>query len=69
MTNLCYMIYFKHREGNFPENTRQGEERMEDEMSNDQLNSLLETLARLIESKATTIQEAAQIVREAKTKQ
>jgi uncharacterized protein (UPF0335 family) len=38
-------------------------------MSNDQLNSLLETIARLIESKATTIEEAAQIVRDSKTKQ
>lgn len=41
---------------------------MDDEgMSNAQLNSLLETLARLIESKASTVQEAAQIIREAKT--
>lgn len=42
---------------------------MENEgMSNDQLNSLLETIAKLIESKAQTTEEAAQIVREAKTK-
>ena len=36
-------------------------------MSNQQLNSLLETLAKLIESKAITPEEAAQIVRDAKT--
>ena len=36
-------------------------------MTNDQLNTLLEQIARLIESKAITIEDAAQIVREAKT--
>lgn len=35
-------------------------------MSNQQLNSLLETLAQLIEAKAVTIEEAAKIVRDAK---
>ncbi|MBR1804857.1 MAG: hypothetical protein IJ774_00565 [Selenomonadaceae bacterium] len=35
-------------------------------MSNDDFNSHLETIARLIESQATTVAEAAQIVREAK---
>lgn len=39
---------------------------MEEEMSADQLNSLLETLAGLIESNAATPGEAAQIVRDAK---
>jgi uncharacterized protein (UPF0335 family) len=42
---------------------------MGNKMSNDQLNSLLETIAKLIESKAATVEEAAQIVRDAKTKQ
>ena len=37
-------------------------------MSNDQLNSLLETIAKLIEAKATTPAEAAELVRAAKTK-
>lgn len=37
-------------------------------MSNAQWNEFLETLARLIEAKATSVAEAAQIVREAKTK-
>lgn len=37
-------------------------------MTNDQLNTFLETLAKLIEEKAKTPQEAAEIVREAKTK-
>lgn len=41
---------------------------MEDYMSNAQWNEFLETLARLIEAKATTPEEAAAIVREAKTK-
>lgn len=40
---------------------------MENGMSNAQLDSLLETLAVLIEAKAMTPQEAAQIVRNAKT--
>lgn len=42
---------------------------MENEnMTNDQYNANLETIARLIEAKATTPNEAAQIVRDAKTK-
>ena len=41
---------------------------MEENMSNAQLDSMLETLARLIEAKAITKEDAAQIVREAKTK-
>lgn len=35
-------------------------------MSNEQFNSHLETLAKLIEAKATTVEEAAQIIRDAK---
>ena len=35
-------------------------------MSNDDFNSHLETIARLIESQASTVADAAQIVREAK---
>lgn len=42
---------------------------MENEyMTNQQYNEMLETLARLIEAKAANPTEAAQIVREAKTK-
>lgn len=37
-------------------------------MTNDQLNIMLETIAKLIEAKARTPQEAAQIVRDAKAK-
>lgn len=37
------------------------------QMSNAQYDAALETIARLIESKATTPEEAAQIVRDAKT--
>ena len=35
-------------------------------MSNDDFNSHLETIARLVESQASTVAQAAQIVREAK---
>ncbi len=41
---------------------------MTEGMTNQQLNALLETLAKLIESKAKTPEEAAEIVRQAKTK-
>ena len=42
---------------------------MENEtMTNDQFNTVLETIAKLIEVKAETPQQAAQIVRDAKTK-
>ena len=36
-------------------------------MTNNQLDAFLETLAKLIESKAKTVKEAAEIVRQAKT--
>lgn len=39
---------------------------MEEELTNEQLNMILEAIAKLIEAKAT--QEAAQIERDAKTK-
>ena len=39
-----------------------------DSMTNDQYNANLEVLAKLIEAKAKTPEEAAEIVREAKTK-
>lgn len=38
-----------------------------DGMTNAQLNAMLEAIAKLIEAKATTAEEAAQIVRDAKT--
>ena len=41
---------------------------MDKGMSNQQLNTLLETIAKLIEHKAKTPQEAAEIVRDAKIK-
>lgn len=40
---------------------------MTEGMTNQQFDRLLETIAKLIESKAKTPQEAAQIVRETKT--
>lgn len=45
-----------------------GSEEMENGMTNAEFNSFLETLALLIESKAITVQDAAEIVRQAKTK-
>ena len=42
---------------------------MQEGMTNDQLNTMLETIAKLIEAQAKTPQEAAQIVRDAKTKE
>lgn len=41
---------------------------MTEGMTNAEFNAFLETLAKLIEAKATTPEEAAQIVREAKAK-
>lgn len=45
-----------------------GSEDVSKEMTNAQFNAYLETLAKLIESKAKTAEEAAQLVREAKVK-
>lgn len=44
-----------------------GSEEMKEGMTNNQLNAFLETLAKLVESKATTVEEAAKLIREAKT--
>lgn len=41
---------------------------MSKEMTNAQLNAYLETLAKLVESKAKTTKEAAEIIRDAKVK-
>lgn len=40
---------------------------MKEDMSNAQFNAYLETLAKLVESKAKTVEEAAEIIRQAKT--
>ena len=40
---------------------------MQDEMTNAEFNAFMETLAKLIESRAKSPEEAAKIVREAKT--
>lgn len=42
---------------------------MKEGMTNKQFDAYLETLAKLIESKAETVEEAAKLVREAKTEQ
>lgn len=44
-----------------------GEEKM-DEMTNHEFDEFLEMLAQLIESKAKTVEEAAEIIRERKSK-
>lgn len=40
---------------------------MESGMTNAEFNAFLETLARLVEAKAATVAEAAEIIRQAKT--
>lgn len=40
---------------------------MENGMTNAEFNAFLETLAKLVESKAETVKEAAEIIRNAKT--
>lgn len=40
---------------------------MKEGMTNAQLDAFLETLAKLVESKAKTVEEAAEIIRKAKT--
>ena len=41
---------------------------MSKDMTNAQFNAYLETLAKLVEAQAKTVEEAAEIIREAKTK-
>lgn len=41
---------------------------MQNGMTNSQFDSFLEVLARLVENKAGTVNEAAEIIRQAKTK-
>lgn len=41
---------------------------MENGMTNAEFNAFLETLAQLVESKANTVDESAEIIRQAKTK-
>lgn len=40
---------------------------MNEGMTNNQLNAFLETLAKLVESKAKTVEEAVELIRKAKT--
>ena len=40
---------------------------MENGMTNAEFNAFLETLAKLVESKAETVKEAAELIRDAKT--
>lgn len=62
---MCYNKRVRQRErGRVP--FTKGAEEME-EMTNAELNTLLELLAQLIEAKAKTTAEAAEIVRKAKT--
>ena len=61
--NAWYNIHVRQR-GN-PET--KGSEEMNEEMTNAQFDAFLETLAKRIENEAETPEEAAAIVREAKT--
>ncbi|MDE5671443.1 MAG: hypothetical protein K2J59_08290 [Eubacterium sp.] len=45
-----------------------GSEEMTEGMTNAEFNAFLETLAQLVESKAKSIEDASEIIREAKTK-
>ena len=45
---------------------QKGREGMEQGMTNAEFNAFLETLAKLVESKAETVAEAAEIIRQAK---
>ena len=45
---------------------QKGSEGMEQGMTNAEFNAFLETLAKLVESKAETVAEAAEIIRQAK---
>lgn len=51
------------------DNPLKGEEKMSKEMTNKQFDAYLETLAQLVESKAKTVEEAAEIIRNAKTEE
>lgn len=63
--NKCYTI-ITAREKHPSEYIRQEVERMGDGMTNVELRVLLEMLAQLVESKATTIPEAVEIIRQFK---
>jgi len=55
--------------GNRAESTRQEAERMDEQaMTNAEFDSFLETLAKLVEATAISPEDAARIIREAKTK-
>ena len=60
--NSCTIILV--RQGITPYGRR---EDMSEGMTNAQLDTLLEQLAKLIESSASTVQEAAEMIRQAKT--
>ena len=62
---VCYNI-ITAREKHPSEYTGQEGARMDEEMTNVELRVLLEMLAQLVESKATTIQEAVEIIRQFK---
>lgn len=60
---MWYNIYVRQR----GKPDKKGSEEMTEGMTNQQFDQMLENLAKLIESKAKTPQEAAQLVRETKT--
>lgn len=64
------VIYYNHSTGNLAESTGQEVHEMEiDSMTQTELASYLETLAKLVEATAKDAQDAARIIREAIPKQ
>lgn len=61
---LCYNYLRNQEITNIPA----GGKEMQDGMTNDQLNAMLEAIAKLVEAKARTVEEAAKIIRDSKTK-
>lgn len=59
---MCYYILVRQRKTTL----MKGSEDMEQGMTNAEFNAFLETLAKLVESKAKTVAEAAEIIRQAK---
>ena len=63
------MLSYNHSKGNLAESTGQVREMEIDSMTQTELASYLETLARLVEATAKDPQDAARIIREAIPKQ
>lgn len=70
LQNQTYLLSYNHSKGNRAESTGQEVNEMElDSMTQTELASYLETLAKLVEATAKDPQDAARIIREAIPKQ